>query len=1540
MVLIVLLAVVLYIPPIQEWAVDKTCEYASMETGMDISVGGVHLAFPLDLSIEDVRCMKQNDSLPQVRDSIALIGQAIVDVQLLPLLNSEVVVNQMELNQAHFNTSDFVHEARVRGYVGRLLVDNTPPPVATVSLDSSMVRLSSIILADAHLNVELSDTVPEDTTESENLWKIYIRNLAISNADIAIHTPGDTMLIATTLKEAKARDGFFDLDRGLYQLASMEISKSLLSYDNNMAGRVPFSNNPVESLDPNHIAITDLNIAIDSIYYCDPDIRLLIRHAAMSERSGLALSSMRASIAFDKSQVIANGIMATPESRLALNFNMSPNPLDTIDINSGRIDANIDASIGRNDLIALAMETLPKGLSLPMHPLEVKGEAHGNMTRLNIPRFTVSLPTAFTMNANGEVFRITNVTETRNKKQDTFRLQDYGMRMHTDAQTFNLNFLKALLDRSTAKIINIPAMRASADIKGNGNLFDADLKVEETETKTRGKAATITAQARMNIASGKYDVNAKATNINVGHFVKGYGNLNNINATASLKDGVVNATIDSHSATIFGNLAVSGRMGSKITDLTVTTNMQKADLYKLKVADMPLTIAFCGHLDVATDMDQYYKVQGTVSHITVTDSSTTYHPDDVILEILTRRDTTAAKVDCGDFALRLNAQGGYKWLLGCTDRMQDALDKQFKARTIDQQALREFFPRLTMSLHSGRDNPIYRSMKYIDVDFSLVDMNLRTSREDGIFGDVTIHGLETQGYKLDTISLALVSSNDPMKISYQAHIQNRPPNEYVFDAHIDGKLLEHGIVAGVRLFDNNGELALRLGAEATMEENGIKLHLVPKNPTLGYDEFLLNEDNYVLLAKNNRIHANIDLLSHDGTGIKVYCTDDCHNEDLFSETNNSETTEEGDDYMQDLTLSVNKLNIGRLLASLPYAVNVEGILNGDFHILQNSDESFTLSSDLNVNNMVYEGCEIGNIGSQFTYLPKSDGSHFVDGILTMDGTQVGDINGSYNFDTSAIDAKMNFEKFPLQIINGFVTDQIIGLEGTAEGTLAIQGTTNKPDVNGELFLENAALLSVPYGVRMRFDDDPVRIHNSQLLLENFQMYASNDEPLLAHGSVDFADLDHIKINLRMRAENFALIDAKENGKSEAYGQMYVNFFAMIKGELDKLMVRGKVDILPSTNLYYILRDSPITTDNRLKELVTFTDLENGDTVTVTRPTVDGMDMNFSIAVREGAHIKCWLDGAHSNYLDLIGNGELRYIYANEETKLNGRYTISEGEMKYSLPVIPLKTFTIEDGSYIEWTGEMMNPRLHITAKETVKSNVNVDGVNQMVTFNTGIVLSKTLSDMGLEFIIEAPENQTISDELNMKSAEERGKLAVTMLTTGMYLSDGNTSNFSMNSAMNSFLQSQINNIAGSALKTIDLSFGMESSTEQDGTMHNDYTFKFAKRFWNNRLSISVGGKVSSGPDVSGQNKSFFNNVELQYRLSDTSNQYLQAYYKRSVYDYLEGYLSEYGAGYMWKKKSQTFKGIFKPEKNAIPAPRNMERRDSIVKFTAPPTDGK
>lgn len=87
--LFLILAILLYIPPIQNWAVKKVMSYASEQTGMEISIERVKLVFPLDLGVDGFLMIQQNDSLPQVKDTIADVKNLIVEVQLKPLLKKK-----------------------------------------------------------------------------------------------------------------------------------------------------------------------------------------------------------------------------------------------------------------------------------------------------------------------------------------------------------------------------------------------------------------------------------------------------------------------------------------------------------------------------------------------------------------------------------------------------------------------------------------------------------------------------------------------------------------------------------------------------------------------------------------------------------------------------------------------------------------------------------------------------------------------------------------------------------------------------------------------------------------------------------------------------------------------------------------------------------------------------------------------------------------------------------------------------------------------------------------------------------------------------------------------------------------------------------------------------------------------------------------------------------------------------------------------------------------------------------------------------------
>jgi hypothetical protein len=485
---------------------------------------------------------------------------------------------------------------------------------------------------------------------------------------------------------------------------------------------------------------------------------------------------------------------------------------------------------------------------------------------------------------------------------------------------------------------------------------------------------------------------------------------------------------------------------------------------------------------------------------------------------------------------------------------------------------------------------------------------------------------------------------------------------------------------------------------------------------------------------------------------------------------------------------------------------------------------------------------------------------------------------------------------------------------------------------------------------MRFDDAPVIIENSRLTMKNFGLYAHGvvknkrgqgdvGEPLRINGYVDFLNPDNMQMNLRLTADDFQLINAKENPKSVAYGKCFVSMMTMLSGPMNNLTMRGRLQVLGKTDLSYVLRDSPLTTDAQLSDLVQFVDFrDTTKTIVVNRPAIEGLSMTMQIDISQGTHVMAYLNQDHSNYIDLTGGGSLSMKYSTEENlQLNGRYTLRGGKMKYSMPVIPLKTFTIQDGSYIEFRGNPMNPTLNITATEDNKATVTgSNGVGRSVLFRCGVEITKTLSDMGLAFTLDAPEDMSLSQELKAMSQEQRGKLAVSLLTTGMYLAEGqgSTESFSMNSALTSFLNSEINQIAGSALRSVDVQLGVDNGTDASGMEHTDYSFKFAKRFWNNRVKVQLGGIYSTGGQAqNGQDvASFFDNVSIEYRLDDTANKYVNLFFENNAYDWLEGYTQQYGAGFIWRRTLSKLTDVFRFSDNEkiMPTPtRFTMSRDTI-----------
>ena len=1526
LLLVALVALLLYIPPVQNWCVKTVAAYASEHSGMQISVDKVRLRFPLDLGIYGVLATQPNDSLPNVCDTIADARQLTASVRMLPLFRGNVVVDKLRFNDIKVNTMQLIPDTRVKGRLHQLTLHSRGIDIANQRL-----ALDNALIDDANIDVALADTVPPDTTSTPNHWIIDVGALRLHKTEVTLHMPGDTLQIYAKAQDMSMQGALFDLFKNSYTANRIEWSGGTLKYDNNFIKPASWG------FDPNHVALSNVALRIDSLRYAGNALTMAVNKCAMKERSGLNVSSLTGNVTLDTTRItLPNLQLTTPNTKLTANVDFAFNTF--AEKNPGIMRIKLGGFLGINDVKPFLTMLPYKNVSnLPNLPILVNANIDGNMASMTIGDCLLKIPGVFDVKASGKA---QNLNSTNRLRAD----------INVEAHTHQLaKIVQPILPETAEMASRLGDISAHAKLHADGTRYVAQFKATQGEGSLSGNASINTRNMAYkadieanqlnlnNFAPGNglqpftgsltaygtgLDILSPNTNLEASAIISSFGiagkTLSGTTITASAHKGVGHVALNSNSDILNGNIDLEALISKHKVDARLMLDLVNADLYKMGITRRPFSTSLKSDIEMKSDLNEQHSVSGMVSNIVMHDSANAYRPENIIIDAFTRHDSTYAAVTSGDLTLRLKAHGSLSHVADQLAAIATETDKQQKEKYIDQQRLRDRLPKLSLYIDAGKCNVVSRAMSRFGYNFKSLFMDMATSPAQGINGAMKLDSLVASGVRLDTIRLAFRS--DSTKIGFNGDVINNKRNpQFVFNASFRGAFYKQSLFLGTRVFDDKNKLGFALGLRANMEPEGVRLTLGGIDPVIGYKKFKVNKGNYVFFANDSRITADMSLRADDGMGVRVYSPDST-------------------DALQDITIGLTQFDLAKVLQVVPYAPNVSGMLNGDFHILNNGDGDMSISSSVDIAAMKYEGCDVGHLSSEFLYTPRDNGrEHIVDGTLSLDDMEVCTISGTYNTEGKGnLDAELTLQHTPLLLLNGFIPDHLINFRGYADGHLTVKGSLDNPHANGELMFDNAYIASEPYGIEMRMCDDMVRINDSRMLLENFQLFANNNSPLTLYGYFDFLDMANMYLNIKVRANNYLLIDSKEKARSEAFGKAYVNFIGLLDGKLEAMRVRGRLDVLGKSDITYILRDSPLTTDNQLDGLVKFVDFSDKETAVVKRPQLEGLTMDIMLSIDQGAHVLCALNADQSNYVDIIGGGDLRMIYDTVDgIRISGRYTLNSGEMKYSLPVIPLKTFNIQDGSYIEFTGDVMNPRLNITATEENKATVTTDGQGgRSVTFQCGVVITKTLQDMGLQFIIDAPDDQQIHNELMTQSLENRGKTAVTMLTTGLYLADGNNSAMSLNSALSSFLNSQINAISGNALRTLDLSFGMDNTTLGSGMVHTDYSFKFSKRFWNNRLRIVIGGKVSSGAEIENQNDTFFDNVTFEYRLSENSNKYLKLFYDRDNYDWLEGYVEQFGGGFMWRRKLQHLGDIFHPKRSRLVLPPILQDTTSLKRTDA------
>ena len=970
-----------------------------------------------------------------------------------------------------------------------------------------------------------------------------------------------------------------------------------------------------------------------------------------------------------------------------------------------------------------------------------------------------------------------------------------------------------------------------------------------------------------------------AVQASLGELQYGHWNISGIDLTAGLKSALATVHMTSDNALLKMQADADMRLDRKYLDGKVAMNVENVGLHELGISPKPLK-----------------------------------HPFAFTLGAEARHDSIKMSMDAGDLDFQFRARSTLKKLLEQGTAFSTLLTKQIELKQLDHVELRKALPSAGMQLKAGKQNPVSYFLATKDISFDDFVLRFGTTPRRGINGRTAIHGLRMDSLQLDTIFFAI--SQDTARMKLQGGVINGPKNpQFVFRSTLTGEIRNEDAELTLNYVDAKGDTGLDLGINARPliegRGRGIAFRLTPAEPIIAFQKFrFVDNSDWIYLHKNMRVYANVDMDSDDGLCFRM-------------QSDRSDTVS-----LQNINLELIRFRLDKLSGILPYMPRITGLFSAEANYIQTAT-SLQVSAEAGVEKLTYERQPVGNIGLGATWLPGDKGTHYLNAYFRSGDQEVmtADAVLTQKNGRDSVEVNTTFEHFPLSLANAFMPDQVVAFTGDIDGGLYISGAMEKPKLSGDLSLDSVSVYARQAGARYWFDNRPLKIENNQLIFNKFAIYTTSRNPFTIDGNVDFRNMENPTAKLNLRAQNYTLLDAPRTKESMIYGKIFVDLNATVRGPLDGLTMRGNMNLLGNTDVTYVLTDSPLTVEDRLGELVTFTSFTDTTSVQATEvPTMSlgGMDMLMSVHIDDAVRLRADLSPDRSSRVELEGGGDLNLQYTPQgDLTLSGRYTLIGGMMKYALPVIPLKEFQFVNGSYVDWTGNPMNPSLNLTATERVRASVSDgdDGGSRMVNFDVSISIKNRLENPDLSFNLSAPDDATVQGELAGMSADERSKQAITMLATGMYLyNSGKGGGLTMGSALNSVLQSQINALTGN-LKNASLSVGIEDRTAAEtGDKQTDYSFRYSQRFFNDRIQIVIGGKVSSGANATNDVESFIDNISLEYRLDNSGTRYVRVFHNKNYESVLDGEITETGVGLVLRRKmdrlSELF--IFKRKKKVEP----------------------
>ncbi len=410
-----------------------------------------------------------------------------------------------------------------------------------------------------------------------------------------------------------------------------------------------------------------------------------------------------------------------------------------------------------------------------------------------------------------------------------------------------------------------------------------------------------------------------------------------------------------------------------------------------------------------------------------------------------------------------------------------------------------------------------------------------------------------------------------------------------------------------------------------------------------------------------------------------------------------------------VTLKANKIELASLNPFLKYPkILFGGELNTVIRVNDIFNPSPSLTGTINIPSLLLNNDGFGEVSIDLAKAENRPLEALISISNKADGQAV-KINGLYDLENKIVNADVKTKKLSLKWLEYILKSGISNVKGSIDLEGKVTGPISNLTIDANAIANDGEVKINYLGETYSFDNQPIKVTHKKIDITGAKLTDSQGNSGEVFGGLNHKLFKDFSLDATIIANNVIAINTSKFDNAIYYGLGKGDVTIDFSGSVDAPKFIINAVTKPGTKINIPIKESRSSADKNFINFILkdkyFEDAK--DSITKDQGVkVEGISIEMNLTLTEDAIVNMIFDEYKNDIIRGVGSGNLKISMSNKgEFDMFGTYTISQGQYLFTAFDFVNKPFVVREGGTIRWTGDPVNASINIQADYSVRTSL-------------------------------------------------------------------------------------------------------------------------------------------------------------------------------------------------------------------------------------------